>query len=323
MECRSEFLLANVCLSLTNEGHWYGVIWLDSHSSCLLLSNRTGRENPGTHRPHLFYIYRGILELKPSKALPFWHSIILNFTPQKEKKKTLHTFLSWDKVGQELLAAIPFILWLGTLSTMAVISAQGVHDLKTLPRVTGWETERQAIIGPWHQWRRLNQNVQKGSRVGMSGGVYECFFFFASPVALLVDAPPSSWGLHASICLCRCSASVECTAFPWIPSPEPPPRLSPSASGPAPLPPPRFLPPWPASPPRLGLLWSSARGGTISRTEGRWDISGSSSSGIGLYQISPSSSASFSSAGSTLRGWGDTLVWLMFTWIKTATEVEH
>ena len=201
VECRSEFLLANVCLSLTNEGHWYGVIWLDSHSSCLLLSNRTGRENPGTHRPHLFYIYRGILELKPSKALPFWHSIILNFTPQKEKKKTLHTFLSWDKVGQELLAAIPFILWLGTLSTMAVISAQGVHDLKTLPRVTGWETERQAIIGPWHQWRRLNQNVQKGSRVGMSGGVYECFLFL--PHLLLcwwMPPPPPEVCTRASVC---------------------------------------------------------------------------------------------------------------------------
>lgn len=136
-------------------------------------------------------------------------------------------------------------------------------------------------------------------------------FFLALPVTLLVEGPASSWGLHASIRLWRFSASVECTAFPWLASPEMPHRLSPGASSPMPLQPPRFLPPSPAL---LWLLWASVRGGTRSRTEVGWEISGSSSSGIGLYQISPSSSASFSSAGSTLRSRVDTL---MLTWTKT------
>lgn len=138
------------------------------------------------------------------------------------------------------------------------------------------------------------------------------------PVALLVEAPPSSWGLHASICLCRCSASVECTVFPWLPSPKLPPRTSPTASGVTM--PSRDLPPWPTSAPLLGLLSGSVRGGTSNRLEERWEDTSSSSSGIGLYQISPSSSASFSSAGSTFRGYGDTLVWPTQTYMKEKVQ---
>lgn len=138
-------------------------------------------------------------------------------------------------------------------------------------------------------------------------------FFSALPVGLLLEGPPSSWGLHASICLCACSTSVECTAFPWVASPEPPPRLSTRASGPPQPDPSRDLPPWTKSVPLLDPLWGSARGGAVSPRE-RWsELFCSSSSGMGLYQISPSSSASFSSAGSMLWGWGDTFAGLTLT----------
>lgn len=138
----------------------------------------------------------------------------------------------------------------------------------------------------------------------------------ALPVALMVKDSPSSKGLLASIRLCRGSASDRWTPFPCPPSPEFLQGPSPGTSRPVLVQPPGFLLPlWPASQPLLGLLWGSAPGAASSLMEGRREISCSSSSGMGLYQISPSSSASFSSAGSMSRSCAET--WLMLACVKT------
>lgn len=119
------------------------------------------------------------------------------------------------------------------------------------------------------------------------------------PVVLLVKDPPSSNVLLARIRLCRFSASDRRTALPWTPSDGFPQRPSRGTSSPAVL----LLALWPASQALLGLLWGSGPGAACSLMEGRREISCSSSSGMGLYQISPSSSASFSSAGSMFWRW--------------------
>lgn len=170
-----------------------------------------------------------------------------------------------------------------------------------------WNNKRYPPRSSINRWRKVIDGIGRTKKWSV------CFilFYFFLPVGLFEERPPSSWGLHASICLCRCTASAECAAFPRPPSPELPLRLSTWPSGP--LEPSRILLSWTTSTPLLGLLWDSVRGGTSSLTEGWRDVPGSSSSGIGLYQISPSSSASFSSAGSTLRGWGDTLAWPIVT----------
>lgn len=118
----------------------------------------------------------------------------------------------------------------------------------------------------------------------------------------MVEDPPSSKVLLARIRLCSCSASDRRMALPWPPSPEFPQGPSRGTSSPVfAQRPGLLLPLWPASQPLLGLRWGSAPGTASSFMDGRREISCSSSSGMGLYQISPSSSASFSSAGSMFR----------------------